>query len=196
MKARLIIFTLMFFAPMAVGQADKHNYYYDSVSGIRLPKEVGIMKFKGERRYDEPRLGVAIRYTSGQSAYADIYLYPIPDWKSGSGDKARTKVLQRNFKSSMNDVFNARKYGYYESVKLGYKGGFSVERGKKTLKGYKAVFTIKNRGRLMKSYLYIFSYNDTLFKVRVSHLKSATELSETTIDNFVRQLLGAEPRAK
>ncbi len=196
MKARLIIFTLAFFALMAASQADEHKYYNDSVSGIRLPKEVGIMKFKDDRRYDDPRLGVAIRYTSSQPAYADIYLYPIPDWKPGSDDKARAKVLQENFKSTIDDVFTARKYGYYESVKLGSKGGFSVERGKKTLKGYKAVFTIKNRGRLMKSYLYIFAFNDTLFKVRYSHLQSATKFSETMIDNFVRQLLGAETGAK
>ena len=190
---RLLLVLLL---PLAVAvQAEDSRYYTDSVSGIRLPKSSGFLQLSGEKRYEDPRLGLALRYTGKQRpAYADIYLYPIPDWKPDGGDQARAKALQVNFKSTMNDVFTARKYGYYESVKLESKGEFAVEHGKQQIKGYKAVFTIKNRGRLMKSYLYLFAFDNTLFKVRYSHLKSASEITESVVDAFIRNLL--TPAAK
>lgn len=90
-------------------------------SSIRLavPTSIGDFAFVGRHDYDDPALGVMLRYRRSDSLQADVFAYPGPDF----GTNCPLACAQKAFDEEVNGFIAA----FPELVKAGYVDSIAID---------------------------------------------------------------------
>lgn len=95
------------------GRPWKHD-----TSGIRFPQKLGSLTMEGGQRYDDPALGVALRYLNGDGRVrAAIYVYPCKP-PHGS-EEEKLKVTSDEAGAALGQIKEMEARGTYSKMEIG-----------------------------------------------------------------------------
>jgi hypothetical protein len=131
------------------------------------PEVIDEYALKQKKVFDEPSLGVMLRYENRDYPEDNItvYVYPISaiSWEN------QEAVLESELSNAVNDIDAAVKYGYYKSRTAELLSDYSFESKDKEYKGKKAELTLTAKnGALLYSGVYLFLAEDKYIKFRTS----------------------------
>lgn len=139
------------------------------------PRETDNFVLVQKRVYDEPMLGVGLKYQD--KGYAqdiiDLYVYPIAllEWQ----DMLAVLVLEA--KHALDDIDAGVEQGYYQARRGEHMEIITIKAEGKKFRGVKLETEVVDKvGRRLASFIYLFSDEDKYIKFRVSMLKSGMKL--------------------
>jgi hypothetical protein len=88
--------------------------YGEPKTGITLPGNLGPLKYLGVRHYENPELGVCIRYAGEGLIKADIFIYDLGRKNLGTG--LQSPALIPHFDQVKGDLDAMEKMGRYKSL--------------------------------------------------------------------------------
>ncbi len=145
-------------------------------------KSIANLSFEKKHVYDNPNLGVSVRYriTSNVNGWVDFYLYPIPE--------SRKKLLDKQI---LADEATIAKTGLlYYAQQNGAKDFIVLEESNDpNIKVLKGRYQLSNNGALYIDEL-LLTKNETYFmKFRSTYLKGQREYSDENIKTIFDSLL-------
>jgi hypothetical protein len=153
---------------------------------MAVPLSAGVATFADSEPLAPPELGTLYRYQGMGALPLDVFIYPRPDWPPPS-----TQV--RNFLAAL-DTLRGR--GDLSSYKVQKEGPLQVKvtagrpRRAIAIHGHAVQVTlVAASGEERKTYFSVFPEGDKYIKVRATYRPD--QRSQSTIDEFIRQLLSA-----
>ena len=83
--------------------------YREPKTGITLPGNLGPLKYLGVKQYENPELGVCIRYAGEGLIKADIFIYDLGKKNLGTG--LQSPALTAHFDQVKGDLSSMEKMG-------------------------------------------------------------------------------------
>jgi hypothetical protein len=148
-----------------------------SPSQLKLPQNIGPLRYSGENRFSDRRLGRSYAYnTTGISLSIYVYDYGV----KGIPDGADSVPLCEQFESAKLEIENG---GNYENVQLRSEVGRSLSEGPEAPRAREALYELDRHGVHAVSALWITAVDGYFVKLRLS-LRSevADELDQARIE--------------
>ncbi|CAH0992499.1 hypothetical protein SIN8267_02625 [Sinobacterium norvegicum] len=94
--------------------ANSQRYIYPRLS---YPEQWGGYELRDIKEYDDPRLGLVLRYVEkdNDQSYFDLFLYPIPqEWFGYSSNE----LVRAHYDHVRADIYEAYDTGYYQQLSV------------------------------------------------------------------------------
>jgi len=198
MRPLLLVSAICLAVPgWAAEEAEEPKPFFEPHIGVTFPVELGHLALEEVHRYENPRLGVSLRYAASDPVFIkiDVYVYDLE--LTGLGTGIGSKHVKDQFEQAKRDILAMAKKGRYHDVKLLAERQAGIPVGDEPLPLYAAVYgMIDVRGdgdsayeRPSISHLMLTAFRGQFFKIRVTYPKAGKMLGDQVFKDFL-PLLG------
>jgi len=149
-------------------------------------------------KYDQPGLGVSVRYEAREPVYvrADVYIFDLG--RNDIGHGAKSEAVKAAFDGARADIVNMEKAGHYRDVKPQQQKPVSLTVGGKPLPMLAATYEFvilpgpgASGGEIgAVSHLLVTGYMGKFLKVRFTYPKTAKDKCAEMLKGFLAALGG------
>lgn len=94
-------------------------------SGLRLPQKLGFLTMEGGHRYEDPALGVTVRYLNEDGrARAAIYVYPCK--QPHGSEEEKLKVTREEVGAAFGEIKGMETQGIYSKIEIGEGASWKI----------------------------------------------------------------------
>lgn len=90
----------------------------DTTLSFRIPRTIAGWRFVGRQHYDDPDLGMSVRYRHSDSLTADLYLYPGPGFDADCDVDCARALLRSEMDTNLAMFRTLEREGRYGSVSV------------------------------------------------------------------------------
>ncbi|WP_445358606.1 hypothetical protein [Microbulbifer sp. ANSA005] len=181
-KALIILSSILIASCGSMRPQNASNYQQDLIT----PEETDNFVLTESSTFDEPMLGIALKYDNKQypTDIINVYIYPIDSITWENTDE----IISIEMGDIIDEVDFAIEQGHYKSRSPETIENFSFKIGEKLYSGKKSSFTLTNRNDAEYfSNSYVFVDKDKYIKFRTSFDSRATV--EWNGDSAVKEIL-------
>jgi hypothetical protein len=167
--------------------------YREPTTGITLPDHLGPLTFLGVKRYDNPALGVCIRYGEEGLIKGDIFIYDLGEKDLGTGLGA--PALKAHFSQVKGDLATMEKMGRYQSLDQVSEQRITLQTPRGRLPALSAIFTYSQTEgpgtaftEKRVSHLVLTAYRGAFLKIRVTYPHNQPGRGEAAFKQFMEDL--------
>lgn len=162
-------------------------------TGMSLPGQLGPLKYLGVRHYENPALGVCIRYGEEGLIKADIFIYDLGKKNLGTG--LQSPALTTHFDQVKGDLSTLEKMGRYKSLNQVSEQKISIETPRGGIPAMSALFTYCQTagpgtaftGQRV-SHLVLTAYRESFLKIRFTYPQNQKEQGAVAFRKFIADL--------
>jgi hypothetical protein len=162
-------------------------------TGITLPGTLGPLKYLGVKHYENPALGVCIRYGGEGLIKADIFIYDLGEKDLGTG--LQSPALKTHFDQVKGDIATMEKMGRYKSLDRVSEQEIAMQTPHGRIPALSAVFTYSQTegpgtaftGQRI-SHLILTAYRDSFLKIRFTYPQNQKERGALAFKQFIDDL--------
>lgn len=165
------------FAADPIQHRSASEAYVDPDLKVSFPADAGTFRKNEVSRSFNPMIGTKIRYSAGDGACADIYIYSLPN----AEQKINSDILKKHFEEAKKAVLGLPAKGL--SMKQVVLSAEKCE-NRGNLQIYSADFILTwNDGSSQSSSMKLFPSREKIVKLRISGTKDHAEQFSTVIVN-------------
>lgn len=192
---RTLISLLMLFslASPAVAGSAPAIAFSDPKTGIALPANLGPLTYQWVKHYDQPALGVSVRYEGEPSIKADIFIYDLGKTDLGTG--LESPAMLPHFQQVKGDIYTAEKRGSYTSLSLVSEQEIALNTPQGKLPALSAVFTFSQTEGpgtaytgMRVSHLVLTAYRNSFLKIRFTYPQNEKARGDLAFKQFLADL--------
>jgi hypothetical protein len=143
-----------------------------SVITLAVPERVAAFKMQTRRDYDDPALGVQLRYQGPDSVSADVFVYPGPDLGAACPLACAQRYLDDEIAQFRRSIPELLRRGYFQQVNITLSEPL-VPNGATPLQlGHHLAMAVTRDGRDQRSELYLYYLPGYRVKVRATFVES------------------------
>jgi hypothetical protein len=173
------------------GQSDAASSAPDADSArgvsIRIPARVGEFRMANRHDYEDPGLGVQLRYHGPDSLIADVYVYPGPGFDGKCDSACALDHFAREVEQFRTDFPEMIRRRYYDSIAVVTESALAPGPGRPWLVGRHLQLAVKREGRAARSDFYLFYV--PMYRVKVRLTYAPTSGRSQAIEGFMRDLM-------
>ena len=154
---------------------------------ISIPPSVADFRMASRRDYEDPALGVQLRYRGPQELIADVYVYPGPDFRTGCDSTCAARVFEGELAQFQNDFPEMVRRRYFDSITVAATTPLAPGPDRPWRLGRQLQLAVLREGKPARSDFSLFYLPGYRVKVRVTY--EPTPERTHAIDAFVRALL-------
>jgi hypothetical protein len=167
-----------------------------SGTGLRIPSRVATFRLGGRRDYEDRALGIQLRYLAADSLYADVYLYPGPDFGARCDSLCAAEALAREvaqFQAEFPEFLNRK---YFDSIAVSAVDTLTPGPERPWRLGQHLRLAVTRAGKPARSDFYLFYLPRYRVKVRFTYEPTLerTEAADAFIRDLVPSLVGVPPK--
>ena len=157
---------------------------------LRIPESVGAFAPLQRKDYDDPALGIVVRYgRAADSLMADVYFYPGPDLSEKCDLECATKVIEgeiRVFVEAFPELVRRR---YVDTIYVARHDTLTPPEGVQWRLGRHLSLVERRDGKPMQSDFYVYYLQGTRVKVRATYAPDSA--TATAIREFAAGVVPA-----
>jgi hypothetical protein len=162
-------------------------------TGISLPGHLGPLKYLGITHYDNPALGVCVRYEEEGLIKADIFIYDLG--KNNLGTGLESPALTRHFDQVKGDLANLEQMGRYKSLEQISEQKIAIQTPRGRIPALSAGFTYRQTagpgtaftGQRV-SHLVLTAYHESFLKIRFTYPQNQKQRGAMAFKQFIDDL--------
>lgn len=170
-------------SPLAAQGADS------STISLRVPDSVGVFAMAGRKDFDDPGLGVMLRYQRADSLRVDVFVFPGPD--------LATKCAGACARDAIDEEVGAFREAFPEMVKRGYVDSIAVTKDDTLVPaaadrwqlGRHLTLRLRQGGKAERSDFYLYLLPGVQVKLRASYVADSAAVAG--VETFARQIVPA-----
>jgi hypothetical protein len=151
--------------------------------GLSAPEQVGRYTRGPLRDYGTSTLGVAYRYSAGDSTLATVYLYRREEGQRAAPADVALREQASAFKQALGVE---RERGVYEAYEIAFEGPDSVLTSGRWVPGYQIGYAFRRGGANYVSLFFVYAIGDAFIKIRGTVPESQWE--QTDLPSFAREV--------
>ena len=184
-----VVAALLAAAPLA-GQDSQS----DQVS-LRVPDSVGVFAMSGRKDFDDPGLGVMLRYQRADSLRVDVFVYPGPDLATNCALQCAKETLDEDIATFSKAFPEMVKRHYVDSIVVLEDDTLTPAAGDRWQLGRHLTLRIWQGGKTERSDYYLYYLPGVRVKLRASYVADSMRVAAVTAfaGEIIPALL-AEPR--
>lgn len=167
--------------------------YSERKTGIALPGNLGPLKYLGVKQFENPELGVCIRYGEEGLIKADIFIYDLGEKNLGSG--LQSPAVKMHFDQVKGDIYAMEKMGRYTSLDKVSEQEIVMQTPRGRIPALSAIFTYSQTegpgtvytGKRV-SHLVLTAYRDSFIKIRFTYPQNQKERGAIALKQFIDDL--------
>ena len=161
----------------------------DSTTGVRIgiPGQVAAFSLHSRRDYEDRALGTQLRYMGPDSLFADVYVYPGPDFGPGCDSTCAADVFARELAQFTNDFPEMVRRQYYDSIAVAGESSLPPGPGRPWRLGRHLRLAVTRDGKPARSDFHLFYLPVYRVKVRVTY--DPTPPRTQALEAFMRELM-------
>ena len=143
--------------------------------------------------YDQPALGVSVRYEGEPSIKADIFIYDLGKTNLGTG--IESPAMLPHFQQVKGDIYTAEKRGSYTSLSLVSEQEIALNTPQGKLPALSAVFTFSQTEGpgtaytgMRVSHLVLTAYRNSFLKIRFTYPQNEKARGDLAFKQFLADL--------
>jgi hypothetical protein len=148
--------------------------FVEEQSGLEFPAKLGSLARQSTRKYDQPGMGVSIRYSAPRLMKADVYVYDLGE---DQGTGIDSESVTKHFTVVKEQVSVMQKRGEYQDVKTVYDGTLKLHSPAGPVPMLYATFNYTEtptaeQGKASKrtSHALLTAYNGKFIKIRFTYM--------------------------
>ena len=157
---------------------------------IQVPDSIAGFAFARRHDYEDPALGVALRYVGAGGVEADVYLYPGPDFATdcpAACAQAHLAAEVRDFEANIIPTMVER--GYVQSASVAATQSLARPEGAVWQLGHRVTLAVTRDGGAQRSEFYLYYLPGYRVKLRATF--ADTPQHRAAIDAFARAAVPA-----
>ena len=154
---------------------------------IGIPPGVAQFRFASRRDYEDPALGVQLRYRGPHELIADVYVYPGPDFGRGCDSACAAAAFERELAQFQGDFPEMVQRRYFDSIAVAASAPLPPGPDRPWRLGRQLQLDVVREGKSARSDFSLFYLPGYRVKVRVTY--EPTPERTQAIDAFMRALL-------
>jgi hypothetical protein len=160
---------------------------------LALPNHLAGFSLTETEEFEEPELGVRMRYATPSGLWADVFLYPIVPAALARSRAGRDTAAFREFERARADIASSLAHrGETAPEPLSEAALHLPAEAGHTARGHRVSLSYHRDGIDWYSHLYVIAAQDRYVKVRASHPQAkGTPESPPPLDDFVQALFKA-----
>jgi hypothetical protein len=181
--ASLSVALLTLAAPGSTPGQEASSRPTNAPPGLSAPEQVGRYTRGALRDYGTPTLGVAYRYSAGDSTLATVYLYRREEGQRAAPADVALREQASTFKQALG-VERGR--GVYEAYEIAFEGPDSVRTSGRWVPGYQIGYVFRRGGADYVSFFFVYAVGDAFVKIRGTVPEAGWE--QTDLPSFAREV--------
>lgn len=182
-RAILLVAALLAAAPLAAQDTDD-----DQVS-LRVPDSVGVFAMAGRKDFDEPGLGVMLRYQRADSLRVDVFVYPGPDLAATCAIQCAKETLAEDIATFSQAFPEMVKRHYVDSIAVLSDDTLTPAASDRWQLGRHLTLRIWQGGKPERSDFYLYYLPSVRVKLRASYVADSARVAAVT--SFAREIVPA-----
>ena len=159
-------------------------------TGISFPGHLGPLRYLGVRHYENPALGICIRYGEEGLIKADIFIYDLGKKNLGTG--LQSPALATHFDQVKGDLSTLEKMGRYKSLGQVSEQKIVIQTPQGRIPALSARFTYSQTagpgtaftGQRV-SHLVLTAYRESFLKIRFTYPQDQKERGAMAFKQFI-----------
>ena len=156
-------------------------------TSITVPPDVAAFHLASRRDYEDPALGVQLRYRGPHDLIADVYVYPGPDFGPRCDSTCSARVFEQELAQFQSDFPEMVRRRYYDSITVAAERSLAPGAGRPWRLGRELQMAVVREGKPARSDFSLFYLPGYRVKVRVTY--EPTYERTQAIEAFMRALL-------
>jgi len=143
---------------------------------LGVPQAIGAWAFAGRHDYEDPALGVVVRYQRPDSLRADVFAYPGPDFASRCPLACAKDVLDREIKDFISAFPEMIRRQYVDTIFVVSDDTLSPAADEAWQLGRHLVLSVKSKGTAERSDFYLLYLHGFRIKLRASYVADSAHV--------------------
>ncbi|HWE41147.1 MAG TPA: hypothetical protein VG432_01485 [Gemmatimonadaceae bacterium] len=173
-RASFLVAALLAAAPMAAQDA-----HPDQVS-LRIPDSVGVFAMAARKDFDDPGLGVMLRYQRADSLRIDVFVYPGPDLATDCALSCAREVLDKDVHTFAEAFPEMVKRHYVDSIAVVRDDTLSRAADDPWQLGRHVTLRIWQGGTAERSDFYLYYLPSVRVKLRATYVADSMRVAAVT----------------
>lgn len=159
-------------------------------------QSIGDFKASSREKYDDPALGVRVKYVTAEGLGADVFAYPVQSTAPDTSVDQRRATAIAEASRSVSAIHTYGQSGAYQNVVVAQPTRFDVTGPS----GYVAAgvyvsVSLRSRGEPRRSDLYVLNFHETYIKIRATYSLAAADAgAHRDVEKLITGVIGALDR--
>lgn len=156
---------------------------------LRVPDSVGAFAMAERKNFDDPALGVMLRYRRADSLRVDVFVYPGADLATRCALPCATKALDDEIGAFIAAFPEMVKRGYVDSIAVAKQDTLTPAAGDRWQLGRHVTLRMSQGGKAERSDYYLYYLPGFRVKLRASYVPDSTNV--VAVSDFAGRVIPA-----